>query len=645
MHSMAKKMRRPPPSPITVAAHRALIHSRHALAAAAVFSGAPSRGLITSSSSSSSGAAVGFTRYATISVPPPLASTTRHSPSGRCLPSRGLTTSATTDYPSGSGDQDPKLDLGLQAAPVIWSVLPQNRGRTTTTNRLWINRYLQRKENAHQAAVSTNKPVDAGPLLQKRMVDSLVEEYLPFGTDPAVREDYVNAYGSIRIGKILEDLDALAGSIAYMHCDDGRDDTPPLTIVTASLDRIDMINRIPADIDVVLSGFVSYVGTSSMEISIKMETLPSGVPKEVLSTNPTINGKFLDNTAGTERIAALLSNGGGGHAYDVSSATPPQQPPSTDRKPILAAKFTMVARDPITGKATPINQLKLETDEERRLFRLAAEQKARKQVAVQTSLARRPPSAEEMLLVHDLYLEYRNYLDPAYHMPDTVIWMKDTVQQTLVQCQPQDRNIHNNIFGGYLMRLGYQLAHATSLLYAGKRVYFVSLDDISFRRPVPIGSLLALTSEVTYAKGAPAKSLIVKVRAEVVDPLSGRRELSNEFWFTFVCPEGGLRRVLPRSYDESMRYLDGKRRRDAWSLASKHNTALFGADRLAGWSIEDSPIGERGDPNGVAKTATPTDDDDDDDDDDLDDKVDENKAGSSNSSTGSTGSRSSSSKQ
>jgi acyl-coenzyme A thioesterase 9 len=66
----------------------------------------------------------------------------------------------------------------------------------------------------------------------KTMKDSYVEEYLPFKTDKEFREEYVNVYGRIRLGKILEDLDALAGSIAYKHCDDGREDTLPLTIVT-----------------------------------------------------------------------------------------------------------------------------------------------------------------------------------------------------------------------------------------------------------------------------------------------------------------------------------------------------------------------------------------------------------------------------
>ncbi|KAJ1557258.1 hypothetical protein HK405_000428, partial [Cladochytrium tenue] len=152
---------------------------------------------------------------------------------------------------------EPRPNLTPSSAPVIWSVLPQGRGRSVAVDRLWINRYLQRKESARQTAVNQGGILEKPKLLFKNMTDSRVEEFLPFKSDAAVREDYVNAYGSIRIGKILEDLDALAGSIAYVHCDDGSDDTPPLTIVTASLDRIDMISRIPTDVDVSISGFVT----------------------------------------------------------------------------------------------------------------------------------------------------------------------------------------------------------------------------------------------------------------------------------------------------------------------------------------------------------------------------------------------------
>ena len=55
-----------------------------------------------------------------------------------------------------------------------------------------------------------------------------------------------------------------------------------------------------------------------------------------------------------------------------------------------------MARDPITLKAAPINQLRLDTDEERRLFTLGSEAKSRKQTAAKLSLQKKPPSAEEV---------------------------------------------------------------------------------------------------------------------------------------------------------------------------------------------------------------------------------------------------------
>jgi acyl-coenzyme A thioesterase 9 len=71
----------------------------------------------------------------------------------------------------------------------------------------------------------------------------------------------------MRIGKILEDLDALAGNIAFYHVrsDDNAAQHP--LIVTASVDRIRLRKPSPSmSCDQALSGRVTYVGTSSMEI-------------------------------------------------------------------------------------------------------------------------------------------------------------------------------------------------------------------------------------------------------------------------------------------------------------------------------------------------------------------------------------------
>jgi acyl-coenzyme A thioesterase 9 len=59
-------------------------------------------------------------------------------------------------------------------------------------------------------------------------------------------------------------LDALAGAIGYKHIDNNDPDAAPVTIVTASVDRLDLF--LPKAVENYrLSGNVTYVGNSSME--------------------------------------------------------------------------------------------------------------------------------------------------------------------------------------------------------------------------------------------------------------------------------------------------------------------------------------------------------------------------------------------
>lgn len=134
----------------------------------------------------------------------------------------------------------------------------------------------------------------------------------PFSSSPYVSELYKSPWGTVRIGSVLEDLDALAGNIAFKHAAAGGGWKPPL-IVTAGVDRI-QVSKVPGvgEGDQVLSGAISWVGRSSMEITME---------------------------------AAV---GGGG--------------------PWLEARFTFVARDRGTGEAAAIVPLEVEGVEERALF-------------------------------------------------------------------------------------------------------------------------------------------------------------------------------------------------------------------------------------------------------------------------------------
>jgi acyl-coenzyme A thioesterase 9 len=86
----------------------------------------------------------------------------------------------------------------------------------------------------------------------------------PFSTDEFLKETYRNPWGQMRFGKILEDLDALAGNIAFAHVQD-----PHMNIVTASVDRIRLRTSPNLETDQHLQGKVTFVGTSSMEIRMQ----------------------------------------------------------------------------------------------------------------------------------------------------------------------------------------------------------------------------------------------------------------------------------------------------------------------------------------------------------------------------------------
>eukprot|EP00835_Amoeboradix_gromovi_P006766 NODE_876_length_3515_cov_0.125293.p3 type:complete len:130 gc:universal NODE_876_length_3515_cov_0.125293:709-320(-) len=119
------------------------------------------------------------------------------------------------------------------------------------------------------------------------------------------------------------------------------------------------------------------------------------------------------------------------------------------------------------------------------------------------------------------------------------------------------------------MRLAYELAYCTSMIYTNQAsVQFMAMDDIVFRKPVPIGSILKLKSMVTYSP-QPSEALKLNdewkyafqcmVIADVI--INNNVETSNVFHFTFrpVDISKEFKYVVPQTYQESLLYVMGKR--------------------------------------------------------------------------------------
>lgn len=346
----------------------------------------------------------------------------------------------------------------------------------------------------------------------RRMSDSYREAIIPLGSNPELKEKYINFYNGIRFGRILEDLDTFAVAISYTHTLDASETAKKsaLSIVTALVDRIEISKqRIVPDKDVKMTGQVTWAGTSSLEITMHLE-----------------------------------------QAIESSWAK------------ILVAKFLMVARNPATKKAAVVNKLEPYGPEEEALFKLGEANKLKRQQEGQNTLLKTAPSEEERILIHNLFLQT---LDPKAKTfkvrvkPDYCEWMESTMLKNLVICMPEQRNLYNKIFGGYLMRKAFELAWANAALYCKTRPLIEIVDDIAFRKPVEVGSLLFLSSQIVYTCGPKVQ---IKVHAEVVNPQDDTRETTNDFYFAFNTGGPDVKTVIPKSYAESMLYLDGKRHFD-----------------------------------------------------------------------------------
>mmetsp|Transcript_22483 Transcript_22483/g.54939 ORF Transcript_22483/g.54939 Transcript_22483/m.54939 type:complete len:343 (+) Transcript_22483:30-1058(+) len=232
--------------------------------------------------------------------------------------------------------------------------------------------------------------------------DSRVEAVYSFAKDPLLSQRYLNPWGMVRFGKILEDLDALAGTVAYLHCDDNDPSTYPNVLVTASVDRILVRRPLTLTSDLILRGAVTWVGRSSMNI------------------RTTIGSGEDDNEA----------------------------------LPALVANFTYVARDPMTGKSAPVNKLTPETEEEKRLFSIA-ECRTRERKAHRANV---DSDSKEFLEWARCALEATDATLKMPALSNSGVLSSSTQHENVFLCQPQQQNLHGRIFGGFLMRRAYEVS-------------------------------------------------------------------------------------------------------------------------------------------------------------------------------------------
>ncbi|KAN0050312.1 hypothetical protein ACTA71_003429 [Dictyostelium dimigraforme] len=478
------------------------------------------------------------------------------------------TTTTTTNSNSKTSDLNPNatetettLDTNVQFDSVnIISSLNSNHdynhsisypNQSAITQQLWFARVSKEVNPAL---------TEAPKLTTKSPEESKVEVILPFSTDLQLRENYLSPYGNLRIGRFLEDLDAIATVVAFKHGENENDGYKKM-FVTVSVDTIKILRPLIPDRDIKMEAKLPWVGNSSMEIMIRVFS--------------------KDNE-------------------------------TQEWDPVLVAFFTMVGVDPKTMKPTNINSLKVETPTEKRLFALGEQHKLQRLNSNQQSLEKLPPTVTELQTIHNLFMISKQQLQlqqPQQQQQQqqqqqsssssssssieqfntNFIPMNSTSLETVILCQPQEKNINGQIFGGYLMRMAFETAFTTCFMkFPESLPRFRSISGLKFLKPVEIGDILNMESTITYSKpmnddgGSCGENQTyftqVEVLAYVTDPSIGEKKLSNVFNFTFYCAPSKsqkeklqqqntnkkLKQILPQTYSEAMRYLTGKRIIDSY---------------------------------------------------------------------------------
>jgi acyl-CoA hydrolase len=127
---------------------------------------------------------------------------------------------------------------------------------------------------------------------------------------------------------------------------------------------------------------------------------------------------------------------------------------------------------------------------------------------------------------------------------------------------PNDTNTLNNLMGGRMMHLMDIAAAIAAQKHSNRIVVTASVDNVSFRDAIRLGSVVTLQAQVTRAFSS---SMEVHIDVWAEDIPSGTRMKTNEAFFTFVAVDQSGRPIdvpeaVPETADE-IALFDGALRR------------------------------------------------------------------------------------
>lgn len=343
-------------------------------------------------------------------------------------------------------------------------------------------------------------------------MDTSLTDSLPLESDQTLRRRFMvmnePITGNFRFGLLLEILDKMAEETALNYVNRFY---PEARVVTAAIDKIIVRNSIDVSRDIVFSARINHVGRSSLEIGIRVE----------------------------------------------------QQGESVSH--IASCYFTMVARSGTGEEAVSVMLPPLEYTDEIELKRARKTMARRDDYKQQQALLSEPPSRDEFEMLVKLHqdqddsglLGRRTQDGPCFRG----FLASRLVTESWEMMYPEQENVPQKIFGGYLIRRAFELSSICCELAAPGRPIVIAVNRINFLQPVRMGDKLHYTSRVIYTNDS---FVCVEASIERISRDRTSKALSNSCYFTFANVDREMVRqqvpaVYPSNYAEDARYLAAHR--------------------------------------------------------------------------------------
>ena len=136
--------------------------------------------------------------------------------------------------------------------------------------------------------------------------------------------------------------------------------------------------------------------------------------------------------------------------------------------------------------------------------------------------------------------------------------------EVIVRMFPSDANPAGNVFGGEILKHIDMVAGIVAQRHSQSNAVTVSMDSVTFLKPVFVGNVLKLNARINYVHKS---SMEIEVKVESEDIVTGIRTITGTAFVTFVAlDKNGKPKHVPqlslKTDEDRIKFKEGKARMD-----------------------------------------------------------------------------------